>query len=409
MNFEKTSFILLRLSFAGLALFIPFSIAGANIAIGFGILGMILATAAVKGEREVLQRIKNDPVFMVSLLLIITGLVSALMSENMQRGLREWKSYWLLVIYLLVGFHLIDSRARKTTFWILFGSATISGLIALIQSAGGIDLLFIHIGHKTRARSTLFIMTFAGVFYQLILVNFAMLLKEKKFTKTLLILLAGIIIQSAAFLFAQSRGSWIALFIGMISVVVILRNKKALVITVLLLVFISITTLINPTLRSRFESVLHNIKNPQDRSIKTRYILWDISLDIIKDRPILGTGIGDFSIEAENRLNGRFVKSISDAHNIFLQVLATRGIIGFTIFVLFWIAVFRSLFSIIKAGRSSNSFNYHLAVGAAAAAIALLAGALTENNIDDSEVFIAFMFILGLARSTWWNDEKIPQ
>jgi hypothetical protein len=39
----------------------------------------------------------------------------------------------------------------------------------------------------------------------------------------------------------------------------------------------------------------------------------------------------------------------------------------------------------------------YYAIGALAATAALLAGALTENNIDDAEVLTAFMFLVGLA------------
>jgi hypothetical protein len=40
--------------------------------------------------------------------------------------------------------------------------------------------------------------------------------------------------------------------------------------------------------------------------------------------------------------------------------------------------------------------------------VAILFGALTENNIDDAEVFIAFMFVVGLARSAEYAPESQP-
>jgi hypothetical protein len=52
-----------------------------------------------------------------------------------------------------------------------------------------------------------------------------------------------------------------------------------------------------------------------------------------------------------------------------------------------------------------GSFSMHYAAGALAATAALLVGALTENNIDDAEVFAAFMFLVGVARA-YTGDER---
>jgi hypothetical protein len=66
--------------------------------------------------------------------------------------------------------------------------------------------------------------------------------------------------------------------------------------------------------------------------------------------------------------------------------------------VAFFVVLVRSLRS-IAARAEPGSLARHYAVGALGATVAVLAGALTENNVDDSEVFIAFMFLVGMARS----------
>ncbi len=402
MNLEKNSSILIRTALLGIALFIPFSIAGSNTAIGIGILGLILGLVSSPEQKERLKELRRDPIILAALLLVATGLVSALTSENLARGIKDWKAYWLFVIYVLAGYHPIDEKFRKSLFWTLFASATLSALVAVIQAAGGMDFLFIHIRAALRARSTLFIMTFAGIFCLLILFNFSVLLREKRAGTTFLILIAGILVQAVGFLFALSRGSWLAFFFGLLALVVILRRKKALVLGGVLVIVIASLTAFNPKLNARFKSTWENLRSPTDRSIKTRYVLWDISLDLIEEHPLMGIGMGDFSLEAERRLGGRFVKSTADAHNIYLHVLATRGIFGFIPFVLFWVVVLRSLARWERSSRHGDQFHRHIIAGVFAACVALLVGALTENNIDDSEIFIAFLFLLGYARSTQW-------
>jgi hypothetical protein len=46
-----------------------------------------------------------------------------------------------------------------------------------------------------------------------------------------------------------------------------------------------------------------------------------------------------------------------------------------------------------------GSLDHQYTVGAIAATVAVLLGALTELNVDDSEVFMTFMFTTGLALS----------
>jgi hypothetical protein len=73
-------------------------------------------------------------------------------------------------------------------------------------------------------------------------------------------------------------------------------------------------------------------------------------------------------------------------------------LVGFIPFVLFWLVLVRGLFR-LRGRLLSDSFGRYLVTGAIAATAAILLGALTENNIDDQEVFIAYLFIVGLVRS----------
>ena len=115
--------------------------------------------------------------------------------------------------------------------------------------------------------------------------------------------------------------------------------------------------------------------------------------------------MGDYTIEADKMLGDRAVLTTVDTHNVFLHILATRGLFGFVPFVLFWLAVFKGLL-VVKRNAQKESLAYHYALGALGVTVAVLFGALTENNIDDSEVFIAFMLLLGLARSAAYAPQS---
>jgi O-antigen ligase len=402
---EIISLSLLRISLIGIALCIPFSIAGANISIGIGILGMLIAAATASGRKTLFARMRRDPILLASILLVGTALVSALLSENMHRGVRDWSSYWLFSIYLLVGFGAYARSFRRLLFWILFASGSLSAAIALVQASGGLKFLFVDIADTVRPSSTLYITTFAGVLYQLVCVNFSTAFEKPRSRITAGIMILGLAIQIVALMFNLSRAAMFALVLGFATVALLLRKGAVTAVASGTIAVMLVLTIMSPTLHSRLKFAENGGAFHQDKSINTRFVLWDISLDLIREHPLFGVGMGDFSLEADRRLHGRFVKTTTDAHNIYLHVLATRGLFGFIPFVLFWVILLRQLRTLERRSKSrGDAFSRHLITGVIAATVAVLVGALTENNIDDSEVFIAFLFLLGLARGTEWDD-----
>jgi O-antigen ligase len=398
--FSKISKHLFIISFCGLALFIPFSISGANISIVLGLLAAIIGAVADPDTRERYQRIKNDPMLFASILLVLSALPAVFLSENIARALRDWKSYWLLLVYFLVAYNVTGLTLGRGLFWILFTSMSISCLVAIVQYSGGLDFLFLRIaGDSYRPSSTLYPMTFAGILYQVIAVNFAMFLKERTPVRLLLLLGGAVLVQTISMLFSLTRGAWLALVGGVLSVIVLLRRKRVLIAGVVFIALAVGYASQNETLRMRAATVIRSGGAPWEANISNRLILWDISWEVFKKHPVLGVGMGDYTLVADELLRGRKVLTTVDSHNIYLQILATRGIVGFLPFVYFWFVLLRMLFRTKRQLRDGDRFGYHFAAGTIAAAVALLIGALTENNIDDSEVFTAFLFLIGVARS----------
>lgn len=415
MNRDVIPHRLFQLAFAALALFIPFSIAGANIAIGFGLLAWLLSALSARlgaadtgSTRTLRSSVLRDPLLPASLLLVVAALPSLFMSEDFSRAIKDWRSYWLLLIYFLVAANLSTGRMRETVFWILFASTTVSCLAAFFQRAGGIDWWFIHLGGKHRVESTLYTMTFAGILYQVIIFNFAMALRQKlRAGWWTVVPWAGLAIQFVAIILTVTRGAWVALFAGLAAVCVMIRSKTVLALSAAAVAIVVVFAFVT------IEDTGRNIsptKFAQEIDIHagTRLVLWDIALDLFKQHPVLGVGMGDYSTEADKLVGDRTVTTTTDTHNVYLHVLATRGLVGFLPFAMFWVVVLRSLVR-LKRSYARGSVDWHYAVGAIGVTIAMLFGALTENNMDDEEVFIAYLFILGLTfsaryRATGTND-----
>ncbi|UCG51242.1 MAG: O-antigen ligase family protein [Candidatus Latescibacterota bacterium] len=397
---QKSYRYLTAVSLCGLAVFIPFSIAGANVSIMLGFLASIIGIIAVPSVRQRYAEIKNDPMTLACLLLVVSAIPSVLMSETLPRALRDWKSYWLLLVYFLVAYNLTSSGLRRAVFWILFVATSVSCLVAVVQYRGGLDLLFIHISRQSlRPSSTLFTMTFAGILYQLITVNFTVLLRRRRISWIEPFFVGGLLLQIVGLVLTLTRGAWVALFGGLTSVVFLIRRKLVFIIAGALFISVVAIALQDVRVRKKVASIPWNDKQESDVNISTRFVLWDVSWDVIKSHPILGVGMGDFTTEAEKRLAGRHVETLIDSHNIYLQILATRGLVGFLPFLYFWFVLLRSLHRARRRLREHQGFGWHFVTGVLAAAVAVLIGALTENNIDDSEIFTAFMLLVGMAGS----------
>jgi len=118
----------------------------------------------------------------------------------------------------------------------------------------------------------------------------------------------------------------------------------------LLLVFFSISLIVTayytvPEVRNRFyyafEALGNQAKNQVDtkttESTQVRMLVWQQAIEIVKENPLLGTGTGDIKDELYIKYEKEGMQGALDnklnVHNHYLQLLATLGFIGFTLFM----------------------------------------------------------------------------
>jgi len=389
---------LFQLAFVLLAAFIPFSIAGANIALGISALAWILWVGSHgRSWPDVLRAPWKDPLAIAAAALVLSALPSVWMSENSQRALKDWESYWELLIVFMVGAHVARVRAREVSFWTLVATAAAACAVAFVQRAGGVHLGPISIGAAHRVGGTLFTMTFAGILYQLVAFNAAVATAPAVGSRRRWLVLA-IAMQFVALMLTMTRGAYLAVFAGLAVVCVGLRSRALALAGALALATLVVFTLVYARDQGRTIAVTEFATTEADRNVATRLVLWDMSWDMFLEHPLLGVGMGDYTIEAEKRLAQRQVRTTVDSHNVYLHVLATRGLVGFVPLAAFFVVLVVSLMRVARR-HPPGSLERHYAIGALGAVAAVLIGALTENNIDDSEVFMALMFLAGVARS----------
>jgi O-antigen ligase len=131
---------------------------------------------------------------------------------------------------------------------------------------------------------------------------------------------------------------------------------------------------------------------------------WSVTTDIIRTHPVIGTGLGAFSVvyTGYDSRNGRY--RLEQAHNDYLQVLSDGGIVGGLLGLFFIIALFRMGFA---RRESSDDFRRGVATGALAGCFAVLIHSFFDFTLHTPSN--AFLFLVLAALATVNGRVEEPQ
>jgi O-antigen ligase len=172
-----------------------------------------------------------------------------------------------------------------------------------------------------------------GMIFSMILpISLIMILNKKDFTHHHKLYILVFTASFFGLLFNGTRGVWVALLIVLPCILLsYVKNKKRLIAVVLLLcaLFSAVFVLV-PRVHERVISV----GDMQEQSHAERVRIWQGTLDMIKEHPVLGVGLGSFSDQYQHKyiLGEAKERNISHAHNNFLQMLGENGIVGLLAF-----------------------------------------------------------------------------
>ena len=110
--------------------------------------------------------------------------------------------------------------------------------------------------------------------------------------------------------------------------------KGILIPAMLLFIFAVITLQIPNSITQRLFSILN----------LNRVLVWQSSVEMVKEKPILGWGENNFELAFNKYLNPKMYLlgeiRFDKAHNVIYEVLVTNGILGFVVFLLIYAIVF---------------------------------------------------------------------
>jgi len=121
---------------------------------------------------------------------------------------------------------------------------------------------------------------------------------------------------------------------------------------------------------------------------------WNVTLEIIKAHPVLGTGLGAFGVVYTRYDTRNGLYRLEQAHNDYLQVLSDAGIIGAVIALTFVVLLFRIAFA---RRESKDQFRRGVAIGALAGCFAVLVHSFFDFTLHTTSNALLFLILAALA------------
>jgi len=121
---------------------------------------------------------------------------------------------------------------------------------------------------------------------------------------------------------------------------------------------------------------------------------WSVTVDIIKNHPLVGTGLGAFGVVYTGYDSRNGMYRLEQAHNDYLQVLSDGGIVGAVIGVFFIVSLFRMGFA---RRESRDDFRRGVATGALAGCFAVLVHSFFDFTLHTTANALLFLVLAALA------------
>lgn len=372
-------YIFCNMFIMGLAFFSFISIAAGNV-----FLGILTFYFFIKVYQGKFFYLNYKEYCIVAGIFAGTMFLSAVFSGDIVYGLKRWADMWIwrFMPFIVIVFLLKNYVDAKKVILASFVGISFVATYAVYQGLNGISRANGFYGHP---------MTLGGwlcIFMPLLLIEF--------FEKRLLgkyYWLSGIAfcVCSAGLVFNATRGAWLAVAIvcGLLLIYYMLKSKRNVVIGALFIILISVVLVNNPRFMHRLDTIDDFTKY---QSNTERILIWQSAWNMFKDHPILGVGLGQYTVNYQQKYILPHAKepNLGHAHNNFMQMLAENGIVGFIGFiVMFGYIIFKNLIDWFKVKNV-----YALMI--VSATVCLLLQGFTEYNVGNSAVIKMYWLVLGL-------------
>jgi O-Antigen ligase len=189
-----------------------------------------------------------------------------------------------------------------------------------------------------------------------------------------------------------TRGAWLGFVAGIVVVLPMTRKGRWLLLGGLLALGLAILT--GPAhLRQRLLSV----GDPDDPTVRERVYMWRSGLTMWREQPWLGVGPGGVKRRyADYALPEAVKKRTGHLHNVPLQILVERGLLGLAAWLWIWGAFYPRAIDLLQRLPAAAQLERTLVLGSLVSATGFLVAGLSEYNFGDSEVVMVAWCVTAL-------------
>jgi O-antigen ligase len=348
------------------------------------------------------------PAVGAGLVLLCAMLLSSLTADDFPSAVKELiKLGEVLMVALYVASTMRTGRDLRFILLISLAAAVAESFVGLYQFATGSGPETFQIGPFIRAFGDFSQPNaFAGYLAVIFPLGIALSLvgeRERWFAR------AATAVLAIAITVSLSRGAWVGLGLALALMALIWGRATRLALAIaggalgLALVF-GVAGVLPETITDRVAVVFENFlvfdvrnvePNPQNFALVERLAHWYAAWGMFEANPIVGVGPGNYDAAYETFQLQGWSESLGHAHNYYLNTLAELGIIGFTAFMAFMVAIFVRAGQAIRRAPGSEPIYRAVAIGALGAAVTLSAHNAFDNMLVHG-IGVQFGIAIGL-------------
>jgi O-antigen ligase len=388
---------------------LPFSVA---IAPGLAntVIGIMIATFLVEKTLKK-EKLSSDPLpLIIFLVFMAVGLVSFKNSMNTHDSVKGMtKLLKFLMIFLVCSENIRDREHFKKIAVSAACAISLIGVDALWQLYSGKDFIR---GNSvqgviglSRATASFPGCNGMGVYLTALTPLIAGLALFYVQIKNRVFFSIAALIGSLGICLSLSRGAGLGLFISILFLSLVKKNK--IIISGLILLLLVSPFVMPKNIKEWAKSVNYN--PVLLLACEARVGIYRNTMYMISQHPFIGVGINTFS-----RSYGKYRTAAVEAtnptadgyygHNNFLHMAGEMGLIGLGVFLVFLFVVFKSIWLSFK--KQKDPFLKACSISVFAAIIAYLINGLTETSLYYSRIVMIFWFLIGFGLALSRISEK---
>lgn len=382
--------MLMRIGLIIYVIFACLGISGIQIGVSIAVLGMVVLLLRKK-QIVFYTNEESKKLSLLIMLFIVWTMISTILSIDARTSGRELIGF-LGEISLMFGVFNVgldkDLKFRRKLINLLLIFCVLQSIYGILQYFTGLDIT-----HKTRLepftriRGTLgHWNSLGGILGMVLPVMLSYTIFSPQIRQKVLYSVSFVVL-SLALIFTSTRGAWIGTFAGVIVILISKFRWK----TLLLIFFLPLVLLIQPV-RKRLYDTLVNLE-------PARIYMWQKSVEMIKEKPITGYGLGTFQkllyekhFDEEGKKVIGVEKEHFHSHNILLNTAVETGILGSILLALILIFILKYAISLIK---TSEITKLPIILGIMGGVVDFCLHGMVDNTLRGETAYL-FWFLIGI-------------